>query len=92
MNVQELPTGRWLVEYDDPVEYQSPLWIVSSCETEVVYAESYQGTTIARVYQKDGEWYLSTAYLNHWQPVPVFSKYGGFLFLMRLREGKSLRE
>jgi hypothetical protein len=92
MNVQMLPTGKIFVEYGDPVEYQSSLWIVSACETEVVYSDSYQGAPIARVYKKDGEWYLSTAYLNHWQPVPSFSKYGGFLFLMRLREGKIMRE
>ena len=85
MNVQELLTGRWLVEYDE-VSYQSPLWIVSSTETEVVYAESPQGAPVGRVYLKGDDWYLATSYLNHWQPVPTFSKYEGFLFLLTLKK------
>lgn len=89
MNVQELPTGRWLVEYGE-VSYQSPLWIVSSSETEVVYAKEPNGTPVAKVYRKDDEWYLSTSYLKHWQPVPTFSKYEGFLLLLNLKKQNEL--
>lgn len=83
MNVQELSSGKWSVAYGK-VDYQSPLWIVSQTPTEIVYSAEYQGQPIARVYKKDGEWYLATAFLKHWQPVPTFSKYEGFLLLLNL--------
>jgi hypothetical protein len=86
MKVQYLSTGRWSVRYGEPMEYQSPLWIVSSTEDEIVYAEKPEGGPIARVYKKDGDWYLTTAYLQHWQPVPTFSKYEGFLLLLNLKK------
>jgi hypothetical protein len=86
MDVQYLSIGRWFVTYGDPVDYQSPLWIVSSTEDEIVYAEKPEGGSIARVYKKDGDWYLTTAYLQHWQPVPTFSKYEGFLLLLNLKK------
>jgi hypothetical protein len=85
MNVQELPSGKWLVSYAD-VSYQSPLWIISSSETEVVYSKEPNGVPVAKVYRKGDEWYLSTAYLQHWQPVPTFSKYEGFLLLLNLKK------
>jgi hypothetical protein len=66
--------------------YQSPLWIVSATDTEVVYADTYQGTPVARVYRKGGEWWLATAYLQHWQPVPTLTKYEGFLLLLNLKK------
>lgn len=84
MNVQSLPTGRKFVVYGEPVDYQSPLWIISHNENEILYAESRDSGLIARVYRKGDEWYLTTAYLNHWQPVPTFSKYEGFLLLLNL--------
>lgn len=83
MNVQELSSGKWLISYDK-VGYQSPLWIVSQTPTEVVYAAEYQGHPIARVYEKGNEWFLATAFLGHWQPIPTFSKYEGFLLLLNL--------
>jgi hypothetical protein len=66
--------------------YQSPLWIVSQSDTEIVYAAGYKGQPIARVYQKGGEWFLATAYLGHWQPIPTFSKYEGFLLLLNIKK------
>ena len=90
MNVQTLLTGKTFVEYGEPMEYQSPLWIAFASETEVVYSDSYQGTPIARVYKKSGEWWLSTAYLYHWQPVATFSKYEGFLLLLLLKKQNEL--
>ncbi len=89
MNVQALPSGKWLVRYDK-VNYQSPLWIISSSETEVVYSEEPNGVPVAKVYRKGDEWYLSTAYLQHWQPVPTFSKYEGFLLLLNLKKQHEL--
>ena len=86
MNVQILPTGKTYVEYGAKMEYQSPLWIVSSTEDEIIYAEKPEGGPIARVYKKGDDWYLTTAYLQHWQPVPTFSKYEGFLLLLNLRK------
>ena len=66
--------------------YNSSLWIVSSNEDEIIYADKPEGGPIARVYKKDGDWFLTTAYLQHWQPVPAFSKYEGFLLLLNLRK------
>lgn len=86
MNVQCLSSGKMSVEYGVRMEYQSSLWVLSSTETEVVYAEKPDGVPIARVYKKDGEWYLATMYLQHWQPFHTLSKYEGFLFLLQLRK------
>lgn len=86
MNVQALPTGRISVEYGEPLAYHSPLWIVSATSDEVVYAADYQGTPIARVYRKGDEWWLATAYIGHWQPIPTLSKYEGFLLLLNLKK------
>ena len=91
MNVQILPTGKTYVEYGAKVEYQSPLWIVSSKEDEIIYAKEPEGAPIARVYKKGDDWYLTTAYLQHWQPVPTFSKYEGFLLLLNLRKQNNVR-
>jgi hypothetical protein len=89
MNVQILPTGKTYVEYGAKMEYQSPLWIVSSSEDEIIYAEKPEGAPIARVYKKDGDWYLTTAYPQHWQPIPTLSKYEGFLLLLQLHKQAS---
>jgi hypothetical protein len=89
MDVQYLSIGRWSVRYDK-MDYQSPLWIVSSTEDEIIYAEKPEGAPIARVYKKDDDWYLTTAYLQHWQPVPTFSKYEGFLLLLNLKKQHEL--
>jgi len=90
MNCQYLSTGKWYVTYGK-VDYQSPLWIVSHNDTEIIYAEKQGGGPIARVYKKDDEWYLTTAYLNHWQPIPTFSKYEGFLLLLNIYKNRNVR-
>jgi hypothetical protein len=42
---------------------------------------------VGLVYKKgDQRWYLSTKYLMGWQPLEVFSKYKGFLFLNELHK------
>ena len=66
--------------------YQSTLWIVTHSAEEVVYADGEGGPVIARVYIKDGEWYLATSLLSHWQPVPAPSKYEAFLLLLNLKK------
>ncbi len=91
MNVQMLPTGKTFVEYGARVDYQSPLWIISHDDSEVVYSDKPDGQPIARVYKKDSDWYLATAYLQHWQPVPTFSKYEGFLLLLNLHKQNNVR-
>lgn len=91
MNVQILPTGKVFVGYGARVDYQSPLWITSHSETEIVYAEEVGGSPIARVYKKDDNWYLSTAYLQHWQPVATLSKYEGFLLLLNIYKNRNVR-
>jgi hypothetical protein len=85
MNVQVLPTGRISVEYGDPVEYQSPILIDENFPSIVTYKCARTRNLIAKVYKTaDGRWWLATCYLNHWQPVEVFSKIEGFLFLNSL--------
>jgi hypothetical protein len=84
MDTQQLTNGKTVVTYGSPVSYQSPLWITSSTETEIVYSTGPNEVPIGKVYRKDDEWYLATAYLGHWQPVPTFTKYEGFLLLLNL--------
>jgi hypothetical protein len=92
MNVQILHTGRASVEYGKPVDYQSPLWVVSSSETEIFYSDVPHGTPIARVYKKPGErgWWLSTVYLCYWQPLTAVSKYEAFLILLTIKKQNEL--
>ena len=85
MKFQTLANGRVIVTCQS-VEYQSSLWVLSSTETEVVYAERPEGQPIARLYKKEGEWYLSTLYLQNRQPFHTLSKYESFLFLLQLRK------
>lgn len=72
------------------MEYQSPLWIVSQSETEIVYSETSSGSPIAKIYKKGGEWFLATSYLAYWQPVPTFTKYEGFLLLLNLKKQREI--
>ena len=85
MNVQVLPTGKTLVEYGDPVEYQSPILIDENFPSIVTYKCARTLQFIGKVYKtQNGKWWLATCYLGHWQPVEVFSKIEGFLFLNSL--------
>jgi hypothetical protein len=87
MNVQELPTGRWLVEYGDPVEYQSPILIDENLPSLVTYKCALTGHHIGKVYKtEDGRWWLATPYISHWTPIEVFSKIEGFFFLNNLHK------
>ena len=92
MNVQILLTGRTFAEYGEPREYQSPLWVVSSSETEIFYSDVPHGTPIARVFKKHGErgWWLSTVYLCYWQPLTAVSKYEAFLILLAIKKQNEL--
>jgi hypothetical protein len=87
MNVQELPTGRWLVEYGNPVEYQSPILIDENLPSLVTYKCALTGHHIGKVYKtEDGRWWLATPYISHWTPIEVFSKIEGFFFLNNLHK------
>lgn len=70
--------------------YQSPLWIKHHDADEVVYADGPEGSIIARVYRKDGEWYLATHLVSHWQPIPAKSKYEAFLLLLNIQKQNGL--
>lgn len=86
MNVQALPSGRWLVRYDK-VDYQSPILIDENLPSLVTYKCARTGSHIGKVYRNpDGRWWLATCFLNHWMPVEVFSKIEGFLLLNNLRK------
>lgn len=66
--------------------YKSPLRICENFPTLVVYKCSKTEALVGKVYKtSEGKWYLATRYL-HWQPMEVFSKIGGFLFLLRLHK------
>jgi len=87
MNVQELPTGRWLVEYGNPVEYQSPILIDENLPSLVTYKCAITKQHIGKVYKtEDGRWWLATPYISHWTPIEVFSKIEGFLLLNNLHK------
>ncbi len=84
MNVQALPSGRWLVSYDK-VNYQSPILIDENLPSLVTYKCARTGNHIGKVYRNpDGRWWLATCFLNHWMPVEVFSKIEGFFLLNNL--------
>jgi hypothetical protein len=90
MNVQDLPSGRKLVSYGDPVKYHSPLLIDENLPTIVTYKCALTLHHVGKVYKtEDGRWWLATCYLDHWMPVEVFSKIEGFLLLNSLRKQKS---
>jgi hypothetical protein len=85
MNVQVLLTGKTLVEYGDPVEYQSPILIDENFPSIVTYKCARTLQLIGKVYKTaDGRWWLASCYLGHWMPVEVFSKIEGFFFLNNL--------
>jgi hypothetical protein len=86
MDVQSFDSGKTKVVYGIPVEYQSPLWVLSQSPEEVVYSDNYLGQPIARVYQRDSEWYLATCYIQHWMPIPALSKYEAFLLLLNIHK------
>ena len=74
-----------MVNYDKPVPYQSPLLFLENLPSCVIYADSKTKCEVGRVYKaEDGRWYLSTVYLNDRNPIEVFAKYKGFLFLNAL--------
>lgn len=68
-----------------PMPYQSPLLITENLPSLVLYADSKTKCEVGRVYKaEDNRWYLSTVYLNNRNPIEVFAKYKGFLFLNKL--------
>ena len=85
MDFQILPDGKTVVSYGEPVEYQSPILIDENYPSIVTYKCARSKQLIGKVYKTaDGRWWLATCYLQHWQPVEVFSKIEGFLFLNSL--------
>ena len=86
MNVQVLPTGKTYVEYAK-VEYQSPILIDENYPSVITYKCAKTLRLIGKVYKTaDDRWWLATCFLQHWQPVEVFSKIEGFLFLNSLHK------
>ena len=68
-----------------PMPYQSPLLITENLPSLVLYADSKTKCEVGRVNKaEDNRWYLSTVYLNNRNPIEVFAKYKGFLFLNKL--------
>ncbi len=91
MDVQLLPNGRVKITYGT-VEYQSPILIDENFPSIVTYKCAKTLQSIGKVYKTaDGRWWLATCYLNHWQPVEVFSKIEGFLFLNNLYKQNNVR-
>lgn len=85
MNVQSLNSGNTVVSLGEPMPYQSPLLITENLPSLVMYADSKTRCEVGRVYKaEDDRWYLSSVYLHNWNPIEVFAKYKGFLFLQKL--------
>jgi hypothetical protein len=90
MKVQSLSSGITVVALDEPMPYQSPLLITENLPSFVRYADSNTKCEVGTVYKtEDGRWYLSTVYLNNRNPIEVFAKYKGFLFLNRLHSNRN---
>ena len=90
MKFQSLSSGSTVVVYGDPMPYQSPLLIIENLPSLVMYADSDTKCEVGRVYKADdGHWYLSSIYLNDWNPTEVFAKYKGFLFLNALHSKRN---
>ena len=79
--------------YDKPMPYQSTLLITENLPSVVMYADTQTKCEVGRVYKtEDGHWYLSTVYLNNRNPIEVFAKYKGFLFLNKLHSEHGQRQ
>ena len=90
MKVQSLSSGITVVSLGEPMPYQSPLRISESFPSVVMYVDSRTGSDVGRVYKaEDDRWYLSSVYLNNWNPIEVFAKYKGFLFLNALHSKRN---
>lgn len=89
MKLQSLSSGSIVVEYGDPVPYQSPLRIDQCYPSVVTYSDSKTGEYVGKVYKNTEEqWYLRTPYINSDIPLEVFTKYNGFLFLNKLHKNQ----
>ncbi len=76
--------------YGDPVTYKSPLRIYENFPSLVVYKCSKTEAVVGKIYKTfEGKWFLATRYIGHWQPIEVFTKYQGFLFLNELHKQRT---
>ena len=76
--------------YDKPVNYKSPLRVYENLPSLVVYKCSQTEAVVGKVYKTPEEkWFLATRYIGHWQPLEVFTKYQGFLFLNSLHKQRT---
>ena len=90
MKVQSLSSGITVVSLGEPMPYQSPLRLSERFPSVVMYVDSRTGSDVGRVYKaEDDRWYLSSVYLNNWNPIEVFAKYKGFLFLNALHSKRN---
>ncbi len=91
MKTQQTTSGRWSVQYGDPVPYTSPLKANEQYPSVVHYQCSKTGSQVGVVYRtQGGSWYLSSSYLG-WNTTEVFSKIEGFLLLNNLHKQHQLR-
>ena len=89
MDVQTLNSGRVVVNYGNPVEYQSPLLVDECWPTFVTYKCAVTREYIGKVYKTpDGKWWLTTIFFAHGTPIEVFSKIEGFFLLNNLHKQK----
>lgn len=81
------PMGTTKVFYGEPMAYQSSLKVDECFPSIVTYQCARTGQDVGRVYKNStGRWFLASRYLNHFEPVEVFSKYNGYLFLLSLHK------
>jgi hypothetical protein len=68
-------------------KYQSPLYVSVNKPSLVIYRSLKTMLECGRVYKSEcGKWFLSSEYLNDWEPVEVFHKYSGFITLNTLHK------
>ena len=85
MDIQVFPNGITIVTYGNGEPYQSPLKCHENNPSMVSYQCSQTGGLVGKVYQtEDEKWWAASAYLEHWMPIEVFTKYNGFLLVNRL--------
>ena len=87
MDVQTLISGQIIVNYGEPMEYQSPLLVDECWPTFVTYRCAVTLEHVGKVYKTaDERWWLTTIFFSHGTPIEVFSKIEGFFLLNNLHK------
>jgi hypothetical protein len=87
MDVQQLNSGKTIVTYGSPMEYQSPLMVDEVYPSVVTYKCAKTLQHVGKVYKTAGRrWWLTSVFLPDGNAVEVFSKIEGFQLLNTLHK------